>query len=227
MHYYGCHVRMLSVFTESEVLFIWYGSKYCLGTHQIVHSRSRTPAPQPGPSSCWSPDPPGRSRSSHWGLWRHLDPSELQQQRERIRKHINIFWQYKAMGRWTKFGKSVTEPWNLTSEVVPYVCGCPYCEQETAASRLPSPPHLLPLPGECGCSGSSGQVGSYSAFHRLEVNITGLFETCRSFRTVSFWSLPQSMSCQHQLRGQDCFRHYHLFHCQYFTKQKHIWVSDK
>lgn len=36
-------------------------------THRSVHSQSRTPAPQPGPSSCWSPGLPGRSRSSRWG----------------------------------------------------------------------------------------------------------------------------------------------------------------
>lgn len=46
-------------------------------THRSVHSQSRTPAPQPGLSSCWSPGLPGRSRSSRWGWWRHLGPSEL------------------------------------------------------------------------------------------------------------------------------------------------------
>lgn len=50
-----------------------------------------------------------------------------------------------------------------------YVYGSLNSEEKTEPSLVPSPLLPPPLPGECVCNGSSGQAGSCSAFHTLQI----------------------------------------------------------
>lgn len=124
-------------------------------THQSVRSRSRTPTLRLGPSSCWRPGLPGRSRSSRWGWWHRQDPSELLVGTMTHLRDRRAFFFFFFNHRYFSPGS--------------HVYGCPEGGKVTGTCPSPSPPPPPPPPGGCVCSGSSGQVGSCSVFHILQV----------------------------------------------------------